>query len=103
VDPAVSSISDDLVVTVPARQIRASYSADTITVYQAYSPEIAESALAAGRFVPPVRAGPDDLDQAVLSVDDVPLRLGDQAGPGTRARHRDHPGPGSSGRSGMPV
>jgi Domain of unknown function (DUF4291) len=54
VDPA-GSISDDLAVTVPARQIRASYSADTITVYQAYSPEIAESALAAGRFVPPFK------------------------------------------------
>lgn len=39
--------------TVPMRQIRARYSADTITVYQAYSPQIAEPALAAGRFVPP--------------------------------------------------
>jgi hypothetical protein len=54
VDPA-ESISDDLAVTVPARQIRASYSADTITVYQAYSPEISEPALAAGRFVSPFK------------------------------------------------
>ena len=40
---------------VPARQIRARYSADTITVYQAYAPEIALPALSAGRFVPPFR------------------------------------------------
>jgi len=40
-------------VTVPARQIRARYSTDTITVYQAYPPGIAVPALAAGRFVPP--------------------------------------------------
>jgi hypothetical protein len=31
------------------------YSAETITVYQAYSPEIAEPALAAGRLGPPFR------------------------------------------------
>ncbi|WP_203917579.1 DUF4291 domain-containing protein [Rugosimonospora africana] len=40
---------------VPAREIRATYSAESITVYQAYSPEIAEPALAAGRFVPPFK------------------------------------------------
>ena len=40
---------------VPRRQIRARYTADTISVYQAYSPEIAEPALAAGRFVPPFK------------------------------------------------
>jgi hypothetical protein len=40
---------------VPAHQIRARYSADTITVYQAYSPEIARPAVAAGRFVPPFK------------------------------------------------
>ena len=34
------------------RQIRAVYTTETITVYQAYSTEIAEPALAAGRFVP---------------------------------------------------
>jgi hypothetical protein len=49
------SVSDDLVVTVPARQVRAKYSADTIIVYQAYPPEIAEPALAAGRFVAPFK------------------------------------------------
>jgi len=49
------SIGDDRVATAPARQIRATYSAESITVYQAYSPEIAEPAVAAGRFVPPFK------------------------------------------------
>lgn len=40
---------------VPQRQIRASFDDDTIVVYQAYRPEIAEPALAAGTFVPPFR------------------------------------------------
>jgi uncharacterized protein DUF4291 len=35
---------------IPARQIRALYDADCITVYQAYAPHIAEAAVAAGRF-----------------------------------------------------
>lgn len=43
--------------TTPARQIRAEYDAETITVYQAYSPEIALPAVRAGRFVPPFRMG----------------------------------------------
>ncbi|WP_198153941.1 DUF4291 domain-containing protein [Catenuloplanes japonicus] len=43
--------------TVPARQVRAAFTDETITVYQAYSPEIALPALAAGRFVPPFRPG----------------------------------------------
>ena len=38
---------------IPARQVRALYDDDTITVYQAYSSSIAEPALRAGRFVPP--------------------------------------------------
>lgn len=37
----------------PYRQIRARYDAETITVYQAYRPEIAEAAVRAGRFVSP--------------------------------------------------
>jgi hypothetical protein len=37
------------------RQIRALFTTDTITVYQAYSPEIAGSALAAGRFIAPFK------------------------------------------------
>ncbi|RGC69151.1 hypothetical protein C5N14_09910 [Micromonospora sp. MW-13] len=46
---------DDAVVTVPPRQIRARYTAGTLTVYQAYPPEIAGPAVAAGRFVPPFK------------------------------------------------
>jgi hypothetical protein len=37
----------------PYRQIRALYDDETIAVYQAYAPEIAEPALAAGTFVAP--------------------------------------------------
>ena len=37
------------------REIRAAQTATTLTVYQAYSPQIAEPALAAGRFVPPFK------------------------------------------------
>ncbi len=37
----------------PPREIRADYDRDTIVVYQAYSPAIAEPALAAQTFVPP--------------------------------------------------
>jgi Domain of unknown function (DUF4291) len=37
------------------RQVRASFADTTITVYQAYSPEIAGPAVAAGRFVPPFK------------------------------------------------
>ena len=35
------------------REIRADYDRDTIVIYQAYSPAIADAALAAGRFVAP--------------------------------------------------
>jgi len=38
---------------IPTRQIRADYGRDWITVYQAYSKEIALPALEHGRFVPP--------------------------------------------------
>ena len=41
--------------TIPLRQVRASFDDDTIVVYQAYSPAIAEPALAAGRFVAPFK------------------------------------------------
>ncbi len=40
---------------IPYRQIRAAYTESTITVYQAYAPEIAEPALRAGRFVAPFK------------------------------------------------
>lgn len=38
-----------------SRQVRALFDAETIRVYQAYRDEIADAALAAGRFVPPFR------------------------------------------------
>ncbi|MFI6160654.1 DUF4291 domain-containing protein [Micromonospora haikouensis] len=41
--------------SVPVRQIRARYSAATVTVYQAYPPQIALPAVAAGRFVAPFK------------------------------------------------
>jgi hypothetical protein len=41
--------------TIPSRQIRAAFDDDTITVYQAYDPAIAEPALAAQTFVPPFK------------------------------------------------
>lgn len=41
--------------TAPQRQIRAVHTADTITVYQAYRPEIAGAAMRAGRFVAPFK------------------------------------------------
>src|SRR6266516_5749190 len=37
----------------PHRQVRAVFDTETITVYQAYGPELAGRALAAGTFVPP--------------------------------------------------
>lgn len=37
------------------RQVRADFDAETLTVYQAYSPAIAGPAVAAGTFVPPFR------------------------------------------------
>lgn len=40
---------------VPDRQVRACYDEHTITLYQAYSAEIAERALAAGTFVAPFK------------------------------------------------
>lgn len=42
-------------VVVRSRQVRARYTADTVTVYQAYPAEIAVPALAAGRFVAPFK------------------------------------------------
>ncbi len=41
----------------PDHQIRAQFTDQTITVYQAYSPAIAEPAVAARRFVPPFKLG----------------------------------------------
>ncbi|MEU6149479.1 DUF4291 domain-containing protein [Actinosynnema sp. NPDC047251] len=39
------------------KEIRADYDDRHITVYQAYNPAIADAAVAAGKFVPPFRAG----------------------------------------------
>lgn len=39
----------------PEREVRAWYTDETIRVYQAYPPPIAEAALAAGTFVPPFK------------------------------------------------
>jgi hypothetical protein len=41
--------------TAPERQVRALFTASTVTIYQAYSPEIADPALAAGTLVPPFK------------------------------------------------
>ncbi|HEX6681947.1 MAG TPA: DUF4291 domain-containing protein [Candidatus Limnocylindrales bacterium] len=41
--------------SIPYRQIRATYNDDTLTVYQAYSPAIAVPAVAAGRLVEPFK------------------------------------------------
>lgn len=41
--------------SVPERQVRALFDEETITVYQAYAPEIAAPALAAGTFVSPFK------------------------------------------------
>ncbi|MFJ5666490.1 DUF4291 domain-containing protein [Micromonospora chalcea] len=41
--------------TVPRHQIRAAFTDEAVTVYQAYPPEIADAALRAGRFVPPFK------------------------------------------------
>ncbi|MCL2582376.1 MAG: DUF4291 domain-containing protein [Streptosporangiales bacterium] len=41
----------------PQRQVRAEFTDEAVRVYQAYSPEIAEPALAAGTFVSPFRPG----------------------------------------------
>jgi hypothetical protein len=35
------------------RKIRADFDRETVVIYQAYPPAIADAALAAGRFVPP--------------------------------------------------
>jgi hypothetical protein len=39
----------------PERQVRALFDDETITVYQAYAPQVAEAALAAGTFVAPFK------------------------------------------------
>lgn len=41
--------------TTPYREVRAHQTPNTVTVYQAYAPAIADAALANGRFVPPFK------------------------------------------------
>jgi hypothetical protein len=45
----------DVAVRPPPRQIRAAFDDTTLTVYQAYSPQIADAALKARTFVPPFK------------------------------------------------
>jgi hypothetical protein len=52
-DPAAAGDHDDNAAPVPQRQVRAVFDEASLTVYQAYSPAIADAALEAGRFVPP--------------------------------------------------
>jgi len=53
--------------------IRGAFSEDTVRVYQAYRPEIANPALDAGTFVPPFSMGRNDVDQTLVQLDDVSL------------------------------
>ena len=61
------------------QEIRADFDATTITVYQAYAPDIALPALAAGAVCVAVLAGAHDLDKAVVFVDDGAVRVGAEA------------------------
>ena len=72
-------IGDGLGVSVPARQVRAVFTEETTTVYQAYPAEIAGPAMRAGRFVPPIKRERMTWVKPSFPVDDVPLRVGDQA------------------------
>lgn len=58
--------------------MRAAFDDSTITVYQAYSPQVADAALAASRFAPPFSRS-RMTGQTVVPMDDLPLRLGHQA------------------------
>ena len=49
------AIRDGRPVPVPVRQVRAAFTDQTVTVYQAYPAQIAQPALRAGRFVPPFK------------------------------------------------
>lgn len=55
--PATASMASTAPVSVVTRAIRALYSAETITVYQAYSPGIAYPALPRDRFPTATAAG----------------------------------------------
>src|ERR1700730_9532294 len=45
-----------------------------------------------GRSLPGgLEEGPNDVDQTVVPLDDVPLRMGEEGRPGDRPRERNHP------------
>ncbi|WP_353556348.1 DUF4291 family protein [Paraburkholderia terrae] len=84
--PLLNQVSTS--VTPQLCQIRAVYNDRTARVYQAYPNAIADAALANETFVaPPVQDGADDVDKALVPVDDVSVRLGIQ-----RRRASPHPG-----------
>ena len=58
------------------RHILAQYDENTVIVYQAYPPAIAEFALQHGYFGGPFQLFPHELDQTKLPLDDVSLRVG---------------------------
>ena len=87
----------------PERQVRAKHDDETLVVYQAYAPRDRRARGGRGHVRGAVQARADDLDQAVVPVDDVPLRLGDEARPGAGAGGRRSRAPASSGRSRTPA
>jgi hypothetical protein len=58
-------------VTIPFRQVRAVYSEQTIIVYQAYPPEIAEPAVSARAFRAAGPAVTQYVDEWIVGLNDV--------------------------------
>src|SRR5260370_22008784 len=65
---------------IPERQVRGIYDEHTIVVYQAYSREIAENAVTAGRFLPPFKLDPLTWIQPSLRPMMYPSRRATKAG-----------------------
>lgn len=63
---------------IPTHEVRAILTDQTVTVYQAYSARIAEPALIEGTFVAPFKRTSHDVDQTLVPLDDVSLRLGNE-------------------------
>ncbi len=61
---------------VPVRQVRAAFTEETLTVYQAFPAVIAEPAVRAATLVAPVHSCTHDVDQTFVPVDDVSLGVG---------------------------
>lgn len=72
------------------RQVRTSFTEDAITVYQAYSEGHRRSGSWCRALPSAIQAGKDDLDQALLPLDDVSKRLGNQARARVRAARGHH-------------